>query len=234
MKFAKFAALAVAMLIGSAVFADAANVCVMFSTPGPDKYRDGTEVVDGEWYALVWLAEGATFTGVATTATSEVMLAAPLAKGGKCPLGMFQLDSAKAKTTGSYKGFLLDTRNGGTTPAAATSTIAQIANIVKAAEISSDIAAGSATVASTVSATDRGAFVSADGTSESVVVKAVEVVGAKVHISVTNLDPSLKYQAVFGTDVNKLESTQDISTTDGTAEVYVDADKANFLKVISK
>ena len=34
-----------------------------FSTPGPDCYADGTLVVDGECYALVWSPKGSTFAG---------------------------------------------------------------------------------------------------------------------------------------------------------------------------
>ena len=34
-----------------------------FSTPGIDRYADGSAVVDGECYALVWSPKGQTFAG---------------------------------------------------------------------------------------------------------------------------------------------------------------------------
>ena len=36
----------------AAVFAG--DLLISFSTPGPDKYADGTQVLDGEYYSLVY------------------------------------------------------------------------------------------------------------------------------------------------------------------------------------
>ena len=104
----------------SLVFAASAAIddaLLSFSTVGPDKYADGTTVLDGECYALVWTKNGATFGGIAAdgTAVSEtdkVMLVAPVAKGGRCPNVLFQVDSAKATVLEdrTYGVYLLDTR----------------------------------------------------------------------------------------------------------------------------
>jgi hypothetical protein len=100
--------------VGQAV-ADYNNLLFTFSTRGPDYYADGKTVVkDGEWYALVWSKEAD------TASFDEVILAAPLAKDGRCPYTFFQIDAAdtaRVKTTGYYSLRLLDTRDGAGNPA---------------------------------------------------------------------------------------------------------------------
>ena len=119
-------------MIGVAGLAFAATAAIddallAFSTVGPDKYADGTTVLDGECYALVWTKNGATFGGIAADGTAiaetdEIVLVAPVAKDGHCPNVLFQIDSAKADALadGTYGVYLLDTRgaaNGTTKPA---------------------------------------------------------------------------------------------------------------------
>ena len=41
-----------------ASFAAVDDTLISFSTPGPDKYADGTDVLAGECYALVWSKDG--------------------------------------------------------------------------------------------------------------------------------------------------------------------------------
>ena len=79
-------------------FAAADDVLISFSTPGQDKYADGNPVLDGECYALVW-TKGAQFGGINTDGTcvnagDAIVLLAPLAKNGKCPPVVFEIDSA--------------------------------------------------------------------------------------------------------------------------------------------
>ena len=104
-------------LLATAAFAGINNVVVTFSTQGPDKYADGATVVDGECYALVWTPEGAEFAGInadgSAVAPSKVAIAAPVAKGGKCPQVQFQIDEAYRNanfTGGAWNVVLLDTR----------------------------------------------------------------------------------------------------------------------------
>lgn len=126
MKFleqARFALAAVSIAAVSAVFADAANTLVTFSTVGVDYYADGkTAVVDGEWYALVWSPRevfgGLTSAGQPAVEGDRLLLAAPLASGGRCPTVVFQLDSKTAPVDGNYFVILLDTRGEGGLPAA--------------------------------------------------------------------------------------------------------------------
>ena len=89
-------------LTTAAVFAGAGDLLISFSTPGPDKYADGTTVKDGECYALVY-TKGE---------TQEKVLVYPGAKNGCCPTVVFIVDEiAAAKYTGGTWGvYLLDTR----------------------------------------------------------------------------------------------------------------------------
>ena len=121
-------------MIGVAGLAFAATAAIddallAFSTVGPDKYADGTTVLDGECYALVWTQNGATFGGFAADGTpvaetDKIVLLAPLAKDGHCPNVLFQIDSAKLEgelKDGTFGVYLLDTRmvgkDGATKPA---------------------------------------------------------------------------------------------------------------------
>ena len=104
-------------LMSAAAFAGMNNVLVSFSTVGPDKYADGTTVVDGECYALVWTPTGSAFAGINADGTaagdSKVAIAAPVAKDGKCPPVTFQIDEEYAKANfpdGTWGVYLLDTR----------------------------------------------------------------------------------------------------------------------------
>ena len=93
------------------------NVVIQFSTVGPDKYADGTTVMDGECYALVWTPTGSEFQGIdaegEAAGDSKVAVKAPIAIGGKCPNVQFQIDEAYANVNypnGTWGVYLLDTR----------------------------------------------------------------------------------------------------------------------------
>ena len=89
-----------------------------FSTPGPDCYADGTIVVDGECYALVWSPTGAAFSGFNADGTpissnDRVVLAGELAQDGRCPDAVFQIPAKEyeALAGGEWTVCLVDTRN---------------------------------------------------------------------------------------------------------------------------
>ena len=93
------------------------NVVIQFSTVGPDKYADGTTVMDGECYALVWTPTGSEFQGIndkgEAAGDSKVAVKAPIAIGGKCPNVQFQIDETFANENypnGTWGVYLLDTR----------------------------------------------------------------------------------------------------------------------------
>lgn len=115
---------AVLLLLGTASAGDLLLTC---STRGGDTYADGAPVADGECYALVHTADGATFRGFTADgravdpAKSYVALAAPLAEGGRCPPTLFQVleENAKGREGGKWELFLVDTRRADGTPAGA-------------------------------------------------------------------------------------------------------------------
>jgi len=111
------------MMLGAAMmaamaFAGADNVIISFATPSPDKYADGTQVADGEVYALIWTAAGKEFAGVNGDGTlvgtdSKIVVKAPVAKDGKCPQILFRIDEDYVKANypgGTWGVYLLDTR----------------------------------------------------------------------------------------------------------------------------
>ncbi len=90
---------------------------ISFSSPGTDRYADGTIVPDGECYALVWSPAGKTFSGfnadgTAASALDRVVLAGPLALNGKCRDSLFQIpaDTYQALEGGKWAVCLVDTR----------------------------------------------------------------------------------------------------------------------------
>lgn len=104
-------------LLSAVAFAGKDNVVITFSTPGPDKYADGSLVEKGEIYALVWTPTGSTFEGIGADGQalgdSKVVIKAPVAVGHHCPLVQFQIDQtyrASNYPDGSWGVYLLDTR----------------------------------------------------------------------------------------------------------------------------
>ena len=107
-----------ALALAVAANAAANDALISFSTPGIDTYADGTTVLDGECYALVWTAKGASFALAAdgTAEGGEIVLVAPVAKGGRCPKIVFEIDADDLSgkyTGGSWSVYLLDTRRYG-------------------------------------------------------------------------------------------------------------------------
>ena len=116
----------IAAVAAGAAFAAQNNALVTFSTRGPDTYADGTTVLDGECYALVWSPDGTTVTFEADGGLKggKMVLAAPFAKGGRCPKVLFDVDAKlyeKELASGTWGVYLLDTRrwdaNGNAKPA---------------------------------------------------------------------------------------------------------------------
>ena len=112
------AALACSMLLSATAFAGIGDKVLRFSTPGPDRYADGSIVRDGECYALVWSPTGAAFSGFNADGTpvssrDRVVLAGELAQDGKCRDAVFQIpaEDYKALAGGEWAVCLVDTRN---------------------------------------------------------------------------------------------------------------------------
>lgn len=108
--------LVAACMIATASFAGYERA-ISCSTTGPDCYKDGTQVRDGEVYALVWTKDGATefkmdAAGNVVSEGSKVIRMASLAKDGRCPPVLFVLTGEDADLAdGTFSLYLLDTRS---------------------------------------------------------------------------------------------------------------------------
>ena len=244
-------------MIGVAGLAFAATAAIddallSFSTVGPDKYSDGATVLDGECYALVWTKNGATFGGIAADGTTvsdtdEIVLLAPVAKGGRCPNVLFQIDAAKAErlADGTYGVYLLDTRvaaaDGTTKPAGAKDGKLSLVNgyglTTKAAKVGK-ATAGGATTAEEKEAT--GGQVVATGAAapknvDQPKITSIKIEGEYVRLTVKNLPGFMRVSS--GADVSADDMQGAAQATDGsTDEVILYAPKAagasGFFKVI--
>ena len=204
-------------------FAGANDVVLTFSSEGPDKYADGTTVLDGECYALVWRPAGSAGFAFAADGTAadasrgEVVLTLPVAKGGRCPAVAFQIDAAfaKARENGTWGLYLLDTRtvaaNGAVSLAGTANGRARAVNAaseVSGAAVAVNVkvengATASATAPQTVAAS--GAAVASTATAVPAdaprpTVKGIRVEGDYVYVTVGNTAPYLQYNLAAGTD----------------------------------
>ncbi len=120
------AALMLALLVPLSVSASLDDKVLTFSTPGTDHYADGTPVADGECYALVWSPAGTVFSGfnadgTAASPQDRVVLAAPVARNGRCPESIFQIPAGEYAELegGEWTVCLVDTRRADGVPAGA-------------------------------------------------------------------------------------------------------------------
>ena len=228
-------------VIGLSVAAVAAvnDTLLMFSTQGPDKYLDGTQVLDGECYALCYVTDAAAFKIKAdgtAFAGGEVLLTAPVAKDGRCPNLLYVVDAAKAEslTGGAYGVYLLDTRvpkaEGGYTVAGVENGKAKVVNGAGAvAEGGTTGAEATDTIAQLPAAAASGA-VTALSVIDQPKITAIKVDGANIKLTVADLSPAADYQVTTGTDVANV-SEPVASTVDGST-FTVSKDAGKFFKVI--
>ena len=116
-----------ALAAAFAANAEVDDVRLTFYTKGPDTYKDGTAVKDGEFYALVWVAKGAAFQGFSADGTlvakegNELIAAVPFAENGHlafCAKLIAASDMARYEG-GTFELVMLDTRNADGTVSAA-------------------------------------------------------------------------------------------------------------------
>ena len=239
--------------VGLAFAATAAidDALLAFSTVGPDKYADGTTVLDGECYALVWTKAGATFGGIAADGkpvaeTDKVVLVAPMAKDGHCPNVLFQIDSATVDelADGTYGVYLLDTRvtaaDGTTKPAGMKNGKLSLVNgygLATEATKVGDAIAGGATTA--VEKGTGGQAVAAGAAAPKDVqqpkITSIKIEGDYVKLTVQNLPGFMRVSS--GADVSANDAQGAAQATDGASdEVILYAPKSaagsGFFKVI--
>ena len=196
-----------------ASFAAVDDTLITFSTPGPDKYADGTDVLVGECYALVWSADGQ-FDGIKADGTTvdpadKVVLVAQNAKQGPngtyCPPLLFLVDAELAKTLekGVYAVYLLDTRVVAADGAVAVGGVDEngaLKAVNSYGSVSGDTtaAAGTASITTAKTTAVGGASVATLVEVEAPVITAIKPEGTKITISTSGLSPVVDYKVVTG------------------------------------
>lgn len=223
-----------AAILSAAVFAGANDLLIMFSTPGPDKYADGTTVLDGESYALVWTAADGTQTTV---------LSVPRAKDGKCKDFLFIVDEKDAVkyVNGTWGVYLLDSRDFAKDPTGQTLAslddkgVPTVVN-VKAA-LADEVAKSSGfVVADAEKGISAGSYDLAAADVPKPVVSGIKIVGANVIVTVKNTVPFVGYTLQAGDDVSSFVIPADAQSSRGDASGEIDLittkkDGAQFFKV---
>ncbi|MBO7482519.1 MAG: hypothetical protein J6U17_01350 [Kiritimatiellae bacterium] len=235
------------------------DAVLRFSTPGPEHYADMRMVVDGECYALVWSPVGTSFSGfnadgTAVSPSDRVVLAAPLAKGGRCPEVLFQVPAATFAELkgGEWSVCLVDTRNARGVPVGALENIPQRVNrwgVVKSGVVlesanSTGTTASSARLRAAASAsTQRGTGTMAGILSEvppgaaSPTITAIDVADGKVRLEVSDTVPYLTYTLSSGETPEDMEEDASAELIDGKAGGAIEirareTDGNRFFKVI--
>lgn len=197
MKKTVFALFAIA---SAAAFAGAGDLLVTFSTPGPDKYADGKDVLVGETYGLFYTDE----QGVQEPSP---VLAYKTKAAGRCTPVMFVIDESKAGKyrAGKLEVYLLDTRgNDGASMGTTPKGIVEGEPIVKSKTASATV---SVTSGEQMNSGDSAAAVAFDIPQP--VITGIEFDGDDVLLGVKGLVPCVGYTLQSGAD------TTDITTPEG-------------------
>lgn len=247
MKFSKFFAMVAAASMAVGALADAANVLISFSTEA-DYYADGTTpVADGEWYALCW-SPRETFGGLdlnynPVKEDEAVLILAPLAKDGRCPDVMFQIDSGVAKAysldDGCYFVYVLDTRNAKGVPAGK-ATDESTGRRIPAATMNGAVAKSSnfkaaASIGSNISSAASEAESGAEWKAVQPKITYFGVDAGKVNITVTGIMPGVSYKVKMGETPSNLTTYSGVTSGTGTVEFKdLDPEGARFFTVVGE
>ena len=212
-------------LAGALAFGGVDNKVITFSTPGPDKYADGSTVRKGEFYALVWTRNGVTeklaLTAegkvVGSEADYRVLLKAPVATAnGHCPFVQFELDedfyAEKGLANGTLAVYLLDTRK---FKADADGVLVKEDGrfVVESCGVEGNPVRGYGDTGATIALSDGGSSAAAPGavatgSRSKAPTKAhfskIEVLGDNVYLHVKGASPSMLYGVTSGQRPNAL------------------------------
>lgn len=240
------------MMVGAVGMAFAATAAVddallSFSTVGPDKYADGTAVLPGECYALVWSTDGQ-FEGIKADGTTvdpndAVVLVAPVAKQGAngmcCPPILYQVDKAFAEShkSGQYAVYILDTRVkaadgtvsvGGVDEKGALKAVNGY-DAVSAGTTATSAAESIKTVATTAVG---GAAIATLAEVDAPVITAIKPNGTKITISASGLSPVATYKVVTGTALNNVSTEINAAADEKGDFTFEKPENGAFFKVI--
>ena len=202
-------------LMTAAVFAGANDLLVMFYTPGPDKYADGTVVLDGECYSLIWTDANGKQTPVITV---------PAAKNGKCNPILFTIDENDVSNYegGTWGVYLLDSRDfakdaaGKTLAALDEKGYPSVVNVKAAVGEGVTSAGGFESVVSKTGVA-AGSYDLASADVPTPQVTGINVVGANVIVTVKNTVPFVGYTLQSGSDVSSFAVPAGATSANGNA-----------------
>lgn len=228
-----------------------------FSTPGPDRYADGSVVRDGECYALVWSPAGTAFSGFNADGTpissnDRVVLAGELAQGGRCPEAIFQIPASVYEELkgGEWAVCLVDTRTVNGVPAGVRNgkplrvnrwgIIAGGVNITDAGSSKLRLAAASTTAGGTRSGASGVRANNLSAVPPNLLppqITAIEVTDGEVWLAVDGTVPYLDYTIISGEKPNDLKTDyfSEVVEGDGRFEIAIgtiQSAKRRFFKVI--
>ena len=231
-----------ALVVGLSVAAVAAvnDTLLMFSTQPTDRYSDGSQVLDGECYALCYVTDSKVFEikpdGTAK-AGGEVLLTAPVAKDGHCPNLLYVVDAAKAATLtgGEYAVYLLDTRvpkaEGGYAVAGIVDGKAKVVNAAASVVEGGTTGSDSTDKIAQLPAAPAGGTVTVALAIDNPTITAIKVDGANIKLTVADLSPLADYTVWKGTSVSKDTFEPVAATVDGST-FTVSKDGGQFFKII--
>ena len=225
----------ICLLMTAVAFSGMDDKVLRFSTPGPDRYADGSRVLDGECYALVWSPKGSAFAGfnadgTAVSANDRVVLAAPLAKDGKCRDAIFQIPAAEYEELkgGEWAVCLVDTRKplrvnrwGLVQTGVTVEEPSKMTAAAKSNRMSLAAAGGTRSVASDGGLGATALSVRANNLSAvppnlaPPQITAIEIADGEVWLGVKDTVPYLSYTIVSGSEPGNLKTDYFAETVDG-------------------
>ena len=248
----------VAVMAAAVTFGAQNDLLISFSTKGPDTYADGTLVLDGECYALVWTPKSVETAEIAADGSAEdgaqIVLTAPVATNGHCPNVVYRVDAKRVESefqtsAGSWSVYLLDTRryaydkdgNSVATVAGITDDgkvrLVNAFNRVGEAKVSAGAGANTSLKSDAATVAATGATVPAD--TPEPLVTGIEIWGGNVYVTVRNAAPYLAYDLVTGASVDAVNANANNPANgddDGKVILVAPADEsgAGFFKVRAK
>ena len=215
----------IAAMAACAAFAAADDVLVTFSTPGPDTYADGTTVLDNEYYALCWSTNFPDFkiNSDGTAEGGKVVLAAPIAKDGRCPTIVYEVDATLAASDyvgGGWAVYMLDTRK--FTRDGEGNLIASLSGTASKVNTSGQVGtanAGPGSVANLYGVTAQSSEIAADEDTLRPEITSIRIVDGNVWVKAKNVAPYLAWGLAGGDTPDKIE------TAKGGSQSGMNADK---------
>ena len=215
----------IAAMAACATFAAADDILVTFSTPGPDTYVDGTTVLDNEYYALCWSTNFPDFkiNPDGTAEGGSIVLAAPIAKDGRCPTIVYEVDANLAASDyvgGEWAVYMLDTRK--FTRDGEGNLVASLSGSSKSVNMSGQVGtavAGPGSVANLYGVTAQSNEIAADEETLKPEITSIRIVGGYVWVMAKNVAPYLTWGLAGGDTPDKID------TAKGDSQSGMNADK---------